>query len=701
VATDVRELLEERRLETGPSERPGERSGLRHWRRSRDDEGIEWLLLDKQGTSTNTLDEEVLGELDSVLEQLGNDRPKGLVLRSAKPNGFVAGAEIRDFRGLRDAAVVDEKIRRGHAVLDRLERFPAPSVALIHGFCLGGGLELALSCRYRIARDDAELGFPEVRLGLHPGLGGIERLTDLVSPTQSMPMMLTGKPVAARKARALGLVDVVTQERHFANAVRAAVRGEIERQGGGMAVRAMSSAPARYGLALQMRRKTEEKVRPEHYPAPFALIDLWQKHGGSRKELREAETRSFAALLTGDVAQNLIRVFFLRERLKKLGQDSDATLSHVHVIGAGTMGGDIAAWCALQGLTVTLQDQKAELIGPAIKRACKLFDDKTRSGAEARAARDGLIPDLLGQGVRRADVVIEAVPERLDLKREVYAEVEPRLKPEAILATNTSSILLERLTEGLKGPSRFVGMHFFNPVTKMPLVELVRHEGASEQTVGRALAFVARIDRLPAPVESAPGFLVNRALTPYLLEALTALDEGVPAETIDEAALAFGMPMGPVELADQVGLDICLHVAQVLQRDLDQPTPEIPGWFRDRVEQGKLGKKTGHGLYSYKDGEPQKEKVKEPPDEELRDRLILPLINTCVACRREGIVEDDEIADAAMVFGTGFAPFRGGPLHYAKERGAAEIVATLERLEGKHGPRFKPDAGWPTIVEEG
>ena len=700
MATDVIDLLEERRLTTGPAEQPGDGRGLRHWRRSRDQEGIEWLLLDQQGTNTNTLDEQVLSELETVLKELESDRPKGIVVRSAKANGFVAGADIGEFRGLRDRAVVEDRVRRGHAVLDRLERVPTPTIALIHGFCLGGGLELALACRHRIARDDAELGFPEVRLGLHPGLGGVERLTRLIGPVKAMPMMLTGRPIPAGKAKALGLVDVVTPERHFANAVRAAVRGEIERKGAGMAAAAMNSAPARYGLALQMRRKTEQKVRPEHYPAPFALIELWQKHGGSREELREAATRSFAELLTGDVAQNLIRVFFLRERLKKLGRDGDAEFRHVHVIGAGTMGGDIGAWCALQGLTVTLQDQKAELIGPATKRACTLFDDTTRSGAKARA-RDRLIPDVKGHGVGRANIVIEAVPEKLELKREIYADVEPRLRPDAILATNTSSILLERLREGLHDPSRFVGMHFFNPATKLPLVELVRHDGASEATIARALAFITRIDRLPAPVRSAPGFLVNRALVPYLLEALRLLDEGVPAETIDAAAEEFGMPMGPVELADQVGLDIGLHVAEVLRQDLDQPLPDIPRWFRDRVEEGQLGKKTGQGLYAYKDGKPQKKKLETEPDEALRDRLILPLVNACVSCRQQGIVDDDDIADAAMVFGTGFAPFQGGPLHYARTRGAAAIVAALERLEGKHGPRFRPDPGWRTMVDAG
>lgn len=289
--------------------------------------------------------------------------------------------------------------------------------------------------------------------------------------------------------------------------------------------------------------------------------------------------------------------------------------------------------------------------------------------------------------------MIEAVPEKVELKQKVYEEVEPRLKQDAILATNTSSIPLESLGEKLKDPQRLVGLHFFNPVALMPLVEVVRHDKADEKVLDRARAFVGQIDRLPAPVDTAPGFLVNRALTPYLVEAMVMLDEGVPAESIDRVAEEFGMPMGPIELADQVGLDICLSVADMLRDRLDTDMPPAPGWLKQKVDDGKLGKKTGEGLYQWKKGKADKQgKTKAAPDDTL-DRLLLPMLNACMACLREGVIEDEALVDGAMIFGTGFAPFRGGPMSYAHERGMDDIRKSLETLANNHGDRFRPDEG--------
>jgi 3-hydroxyacyl-CoA dehydrogenase/enoyl-CoA hydratase/3-hydroxybutyryl-CoA epimerase len=358
------------------------------------------------------------------------------------------------------------------------------------------------------------------------------------------------------------------------------------------------------------------------------------------------------------------------------------------------MGGDIAAWCAYRGLRVTLADMKPEPIAGAVKRASELYRKVLRKSIDTRDALDRLIPDLRGEGMRQADLVIEAVPENLELKQKVYAAIEPRMKAGAILATNTSSIPLQDLRTTLARPERLVGVHFFNPVSRMQLVEVVSHDGTAAEVLSAVRGFVGRIDRLPLPVKSAPGFLVNRALTPYMLEAMILLDEKVPKETIDAAAETFGMPMGPIELADQVGLDICLAVADSLRAKLDQKMPEAPEWLRRKVAAGELGKKTGRGFYAWKDGEAVKPSASRKPSAELTDRLILPMLNVCVACLREGIVDDAEIVDGAMIFGTGFAPFRGGPLHYARTRGIEDIVQTLQRLEDRHGPRFTPDAGW-------
>ncbi len=692
----VMNVLKDRVLELGPPPADGP---YRHFRLTRDGDGVAWLLFDRAGVSANTLSADVLEEFDAVLTALENERPAGLVIRSAKPSGFIAGADVNAFRDVSDAAVVEAEIGRAHAVIDRLEALRIPTVAVIHGFCLGGGLEVALACNVRIAIEDARFGFPEVMLGLHPGLGGTARFTRLVNPMQAMTLMLTGKTVDARKAKALGLIDAVTQERHVRNAVRDAVFGRLRRARPGVVVNALNLGPVRRLLANRMRAEAAKTASKEHYPAPYALIDLWEKHGDSKAAMLAHEQRSFAELMVTPTAQNLIRVFFLREQMKKLA-GADSSIARVHVIGAGAMGGDIAAWCARQGLRVTLADMKPEPIAGAIKRAADLFGKIIRKRTEVRDALDRLMPDLAGDGVRGADLVIEAVPEKLDLKRRIYAEIEPRMKPGAILASNTSSIPLEDLREGLQTPQRLVGLHFFNPVSRLQLVEVVSHDGSDPQVLAAARAFVGAIDRLPLPVRSAPGFLVNRALTPYMLEAMMMLDEGIDKTVIDAAAERFGMPMGPVELADQVGLDICLAVGDMLRAKLGDALPPAPAWLREKVARGELGRKSGRGFYPWKNGRADKSTAMTTvaePTREMIDRLILPMSNVCVACLREGIVENADVVDGAMIFGTGFAPFRGGPLNYARTRGVEDVVRTLRSLTTRFGGRFAPDAGWDSF----
>jgi 3-hydroxyacyl-CoA dehydrogenase/enoyl-CoA hydratase/3-hydroxybutyryl-CoA epimerase len=567
---------------------------------------------------------------------------------------------------------------------------------VIHGFCLGGGLEVALACQSRIAIDNARFGFPEVLLGLHPGLGGTVRLTHLINPMQAMTLMLTGKAIDARRARSLGLVDAVTQERHVRNAVKDAVFGRLKRARPGPMNAILNFTPVRGFLASRMRAEAEKAAPQQHYPAPYALIDLWEKHGGDRAAMLAAEKTSFANLMVTPTAQNLIRVFFLREQMKKLA-GSGNTVEQVHVIGAGAMGGDIAAWCANQGLRVTLADMKPEPIAGAVKRAADLFGKIMRKRTDVRDALDRLMPDLDGEGVRNADLVIEAVPEKLELKQKVYASLEPKMKPGAILATNTSSIPLQDLRTTLTRPERLVGLHFFNPVSRLQLVEVVSHDGSDPAMLTQALAFVGAIDRLPLPVKSSPGFLVNRALTPYMLEAMLMLDEHIDKTTIDAAAEKFGMPMGPIELADQVGLDICLAVGDMLRSKFGDALPPTPAWLRDKVAAGELGRKTGKGFYVWKDGKADKGTASPStmrPTDEMIDRLILPMSNVCVACLREGIVDNADTVDGAMIFGTGYAPFRGGPLNYARTRGPENVASALQALAAKFGGRFTPDAGW-------
>ncbi|WP_159586548.1 3-hydroxyacyl-CoA dehydrogenase NAD-binding domain-containing protein [Chelativorans xinjiangense] len=703
VSKSVWKVLEPRNMELGPRE--GNKA-LTHWRYAKDEDGIVWLLLDRAGESANTLSEAVMSELDTVLAEVQGMGARGLVVRSAKEGGFIAGADIRDFRGVRDVGEVEARMRRAHEIVDRLAGLPMPTVAVVHGHCLGGGLELALACKHRIAVAGASFGFPEILLGLHPGLGGTFRLPALIDPVEAMTMMLTGRTVHTKKAKALGLVDAVVEERHVRNAIHAAVAGEMKPSRPGLKGTMFGLGAARRMAAKRMRAEAEKKAPKKHYPAPYRLIGLWEEHGDDSRAMRKAEIRSFSELLISETAQNLMRVFFLREGLKRHGR-GESGIRRVHVIGAGTMGGDIAAWCAARGLAVSLTDLDPKAIAGAVGRAAAFYDKGLHSTLDRRDALDRLMPDFEGDGIARADLVIEAVAEKAEVKRKVFEAIAPRKKKDAILATNTSSIPLETLREGLPFPDRFLGLHFFNPVTRMELVEVVAHDQASEKALARARAFCGAISRLPAPVKSAPGFLVNRALTPYLVEALTMFDEGVPKESIDEAAKDFGMPMGPIALADRVGLDICLEVARMLKERLDDPMPEVPGWLVKKVEAGETGRKAGKGLYTYDEkGRPKGEEVKvaegeEAPraDAEMADRLVLPMLNTLVRCLREGVVADEETVDGAMIFATGFAPFRGGPLYYARKRGAEEVVAALRQLEERHGARFAPDAGWDMLKE--
>src|SRR5579871_1070722 len=388
----VLDVLAGRVLELGPKPASGP---YRHFKLTRDADGVAWLLFDRDGASANTLSAEVLTELDTVLAAIETERPAGLVIRSAKPSGFIAGADVNEFRGATDPEMVETRIRAAHAVVDRLEALRLPTVAVIHGFCLGGGLEVALACQSRIAIDGARFGFPEVMLGLHPGLGGTARFTRLVNPTQAMTLMLTGRTIDARRAKSLGLVDAICQERHVGNAVKDAVFGRLKQARPGALNTVLNSAPARALLASRMRKEAEKAAPHTHYPAPYALIELWEKHGGDKAAMLAAEKMSFAKLMVTPTAQNLIRVFFLRDEMKKLA-GSGNKIGHVHVIGAGAMGGDIAAWCANEGMHVTLADMKAEPIAGAMKRAADLFKKIIRKPIDVRDALDRLMPDMEG-----------------------------------------------------------------------------------------------------------------------------------------------------------------------------------------------------------------------------------------------------------------------------------------------------------------
>lgn len=663
-----------------------------HWRLERDATGIAWLYLDKAHSTTNVLSSEVLEQLATIVDQLLIEPPAGLVIASGKENGFVFGADVHEIAGVTGYDTALTEVRRAQALFDRIEGLPFATVAAIHGVCLGGGLELALACRYRVA-DEApatRVGQPEVLLGFHPGWGGTVRLTRLIGAPAALDLILTGRTIDAHRAQWLGIIDHAVARRHLHAAARSLLRERPAQRRPRWWLRALEWRPGREALAQLVRRQVAKRARAEHYPAPYAVIDLWRRHGGDWPRMQEREAESAARLAMGDTARNLIRVFLLRERLRALGKHSPSTVSHVHVVGAGTMGGDIAAWCALRGLTVTLQDRGAAQIAPAIARAAVLFRKRLKQPHRVQAALDRLVPDVEGAGVARADVVIEAVVEDLQVKQTLFRDLERRAPASALLATNTSSIPLRDIARTLENPMRLMGLHFFNPVARMPLVEVVGTADTPPALFDQAAGFVRAIDRLALPVQSAPGFLVNRLLMPYLMEAVELVEEGIAPEVVDEAARRFGMPMGPVELADSVGLDVCLAVAKVLTRHYGG---EVPQRLVSLVSAGHLGRKTGRGFYTYSNGRPSIRKPKDRDAGELElmaDRMILRLINEAYACLDEGVVADADLLDAGMVFGAGFAPFTGGVMRYVNRRGRAAVADAMKRCAERFGQRFVP-----------
>ncbi len=686
---------------------------FQHWHLTRDDNDFSWLSFDRDhanpSVTTNTFSSAALRELGQICDLLAAHNAQqpvqGLVIHSAKENGFAAGADIDEFTHLKSAEEAMAITRLGNEVFDKVEALPFATVAMVHGFCMGGGTELALACHYRVMDDGAKtrMGLPEVMIGIVPGWGGAKRLPKLIGAGKALDLMLTGRTVSGKSAVNMGVVDAITPKRHFPNAAIDFLKRKPPRHEPGLMDRITDAPGIRKFVANKAANGVAAKVSREHYPAPYAIIELWRDFGGDPRNVPVGHPASLKYLFEHGTAGNLIRIFKLQDRMKALGRKDSVTaeadefaIKRVHVIGAGVMGGDIAAWCALRGMNVTLQDVDIERIAPAIKRAAELYTKKLREPHLVQAAMDRLSPDVAGHGVAQADLVIEAIVENAEIKRKVYRDIEPRMKPHAILASNTSSIPLQALASALQKPERLVGLHFFNPVAQMMLVEIVVGPQTSADVVQAGLAFCKQIDKLPLPCKSAPGFLVNRILSPYLHEAMLLLDEGTPAEVIDRAAREFGMPVGPIELADVVGLDICLAVGE----ELKKAGQSVPRELMKRIEQKKLGKKTGEGFYKWLDGKAQKPNASGNNTvhyEALADRLVLPMLNEAVAALREEIVEDSDLLDAGIIFGTGFAPHRGGPINTIKSRGKDRLLTVMEQLKAQHGERFTPDSGWQLL----
>lgn len=654
-------------------------SALKDWRYEIDREGIAWATFDREGSSANALGRRPLEELGAIIEEAeragGAGTIKGLVLISGKPKGFIVGADINEFETLTSEAEVVAQVGMVNGMFDRIEKLPVPVVAAVHGVCVGGGLELILACHYRIATRDqsTKVGFPEVKLGIFPGFNGTARSIRQAGPMSAMSIMLSGSFLSASAAKGMGLIDeLVAGPDSLHWAARKAVLQKRRSKPANFAKAALGKWPARLALVRKMRAEVAKKAREDHYPAPYRLIDLFETYGGDLDAMKRAEPAAFAPMLMSPQSKSLRRVFKLSEALKaQAPKKLNWKPAHVHVIGAGTMGADIAGVCVAAGMEVTLQDLSAEQIEKGIKAQGKLFSRKFKTEASRDAAKTRLIADPDGKGIGRADVIIEAIVENLEIKQKLFADLEGKAKPGAVIATNTSSLKLADISKAMQNPTRLIGLHFFSPVAMMPLVEVVQGDQSLIADVEKGAAFVTAIGKFPLVTKDVPGFLVNKVLTPYMFAAMARLEKGEDKEKIDEAVRTFGMPMGPIELADSVGLDICAHVARILGHDPTGSRLDI------LVRAGKLGKKTGEGFYKWVDGKPQKGKNDwtKAELEKLGRELVDPIINEAQKSLDEGVVASADLVDAGMIFGTGFAPFRGGPLYFKANENALSAEA--------------------------
>ncbi len=643
----------------------------KYWQFEIDVEKIGWLTINVPKSSVNVLSSQAITELMDLVARfedlIASDELIGIVLSSGKESGFIAGADVSEFDSMADYSSLPEALKKVHNLFMRIEKLKAPFVSAIHGFCLGGGLELALATHYRIAVNDnrTRIGFPEVKLGIFPGWGGTGRSIRQAGPVSAMSIMLSGKYLRAGAARGMNLVDKLVEKRDQLRwEARKAVLQKRKSKPAGFMKSFMANSPFRSLLVKKMRQQVGKKVNKNHYPAPYSLIDLFEEHGDDWRAMIRGEIDRFVPLLMSETSTNLRRVFFLSEGLKKqaLSGKDKPKFMRVHVIGAGVMGGDIAAWCAFRGMAVTLQDLDMARIEPALKRAKKLFQKRLKKPHLVAAAINRLEADVEGKGIKRADVVIEAVVENLKIKQEIFKNAEKQMKPEAIMATNTSSIELEKIASILKNKNRLIGLHFFNPVAQLPLVEVIKSKYNNDYDVKLGASFALAIGKSPVIVKSSTGFLVNRVLMPYMLGAVNRVEEGQSKELIDAAAIAFGMPMGPIELMDMVGLDVGKSVAE----EVGFPVKE-GSKFANLVKANKLGRKTGEGFYKWEKGKAVKGEVPEHSDlVALGRELVKPLVDETEKCVKEKIVANADLADIGVIFGTGFAPFLGGPINARK-----------------------------------
>jgi 3-hydroxyacyl-CoA dehydrogenase / enoyl-CoA hydratase / 3-hydroxybutyryl-CoA epimerase len=685
------------------------------------EDGVAWLVFDRPDARANILTSGVLARLDTLLEEVEAAARGGgvraVVVRSGKDGSFIAGADINEIASVTDVAEATRGAAAGQRVFRRLDLLPVPTVAAVDGICLGGGTELILACDARIASDRREtrIGLPEVRLGIIPGFGGTVRLPRIVGLSDALGMILTGAPVNARKAQRSGLI---TERVHPAVLYERARQLALELAGGSRGARAkkpllkraLDGTPVGRRLVLRQARKQVHRETKGHYPAPLAALDVVKR--SARLPLDAAlaiEAETVGRLVVTDVSKNLIHVYHLLESAKKAGPPGVAPrpVARVAVLGAGVMGGGIAQLLAYRGLEVRLKDINAEALGLGLRHARQLFERMVRRGRlERRVAEryiDAIAPTLEYSGFGTADLVIEAVVERMDVKQQVLREAESRVRAGCVLATNTSALSVSEMQAVLQRPGDLAGMHFFNPVHRMPLVEVVRGEQSTDEAVATVVGLVRRLDKTPVIVRDGPGFLVNRILAPYLNEAGWMLAEGESINRLDRVLRRFGMPMGPLRLLDEVGLDVARHAGAVLALAFgDRLLPPPPLTALEATD--LLGRKGGRGFYVYEDGREKgvneaiyarlagavPERRQQLDEREILDRSLLSMVNEAARVLEDGIAASAADVDLAMITGTGFPPFRGGLLRWADTLGVAAVHSRLETLAARHGPRFAP-----------
>jgi 3-hydroxyacyl-CoA dehydrogenase/enoyl-CoA hydratase/3-hydroxybutyryl-CoA epimerase len=686
-----------------------------------DDRGIGWITFDDPDRKLNVLSEDVMRRLARIIESAHEGAIQGrvrvVVIRSGKPDSFLAGADVDAIAALDDPQDAERKIRVGQAIFMELESLPVPSVAAIHGVCVGGGVEMALACRHRLLSDSprSRIALPEVMLGILPAWGGTTRLPRLVGLPAALDLLLTGKQIDSRKAKKIGFATDVLPADLFHEAVAAFALQAVDMPPGASRPRRTLAARLRDGnfvgrrLVLATARKRVMKQTGGHYPAPLRILDVLQEGLGSGVDRSlDAEARTASELVVGTVCKNLIHVFHLREAARKRTGPAESTkVSSMAVLGAGVMGGGIAQLAASRGIRVRLKDIRHDAIAGGLQHARELFDRavdrKKLSRREAAQGMELISGGLDYAGFAAADLVVEAIVEKMEVKRAVLRETEDRLSPACILATNTSSLSVDGMAEALEAPHRFCGMHFFNPVHRMPLVEVVRGRETSDETVATVHGLALALGKVPVVVRDGPGFLVNRVLAPYLNEAGWMLGEGCSVQDVDRAAVAFGMPMGPLRLMDEVGIDVSTHAGTSMSQALGPRLAAAPALVAMGAS-GRLGRKGGRGFYLYEKGRekevdgsvyeelgvPSPKRGGGPDRDQVRRRLVLQMINEAARCLGDGIVPTAADLDLAMIMGTGFPPFRGGLLRFADTLHPKGVLDRLNSLHETHGDRFAP-----------